>query len=200
MNSKQKQLQKRKIVEIPNLIKIDNLTEIMRIRGVSVYVHWSVLLIAGLILVNMIHHPVGSLVALASYIGVLLIHESGHLIAAQWMRCEVLSIQLYPIFGITKFETPWSKFDHCIIAWGGVIAQVVVAIPVVGWVILFGYTRFEPINALLALLGFFSLGIAAFNLLPIAPLDGTIAWAIIPEFIKRLRVSGGSRSESWKNR
>jgi Zn-dependent protease len=116
------------------------------------------------------------------------------------MHCEVLSIQLYPVFGITKFETPWSRFDHCVIAWGGVIAQAAVALPVVGWVILFGYTRFEPLNALLALLGFFSLGVAAFNLLPIAPLDGAIAWAIIPESIKRLRAHRGSRSTSWKAR
>jgi stage IV sporulation protein FB len=189
-----------KTVEVPIPIRIDKLTEILRIRGVPVYLHWSVLLIAVLILVNVIHHPAGSLLGLAAYISVLLIHESGHLIAAQRMRCEVLSIQLYPIFGITKFETPWSKFDHCLIAWGGVIAQAVVALPTVGWVILFGYTRFEPINAVLALLGFFSLGVAAVNLLPIAPLDGAIAWAIIPESIKRLRGSRGSRPSSWKHR
>ena len=189
-----------KTVEIPIPIRIDKLTEILRIRGVPVYLHWSVLLIAVLILVNVIHHPAGSLLGLAAYISVLLIHESGHLIAAQRMRCEVLSIQLYPIFGITKFETPWSKFDHCVIAWGGVMAQAVVALPIVGWVILFGYTQFETINAGLALLGFFSLGVAAVNLLPIAPLDGAIAWAIIPESIKRLRGNRGSRPASWKHR
>jgi len=189
-----------KTVEVPVPIRIDKLTEILRIRGVPVYLHWSVLLIAVLILFNVIHHPVGSLLGLAAYISVLLIHESGHLIAAQRMRCEVLSIQLYPIFGITKFETPWSKFDHCVIAWGGVIAQAVVALPIVGWVILFGYTRFEPINAVLALLGFFSLGVAAVNLLPIAPLDGATAWAIIPESIKRLRGDRGSRPASWEHR
>ena len=190
----------RKTVEFANPIRIDKLTEIMRIRGVPIYVHWSVLLIAGLIILNVIRHPVVSIVALVAYMGVLLIHESGHLIAAHRMHCEVLSIQLYPVFGITKFETPWSRFDHCVIAWGGVIAQAAVALPVVGWVILFGYTRFEPLNALLSLLGFFSLGVAAFNLLPIAPLDGAIAWAIIPESIKRLRAHRGSRSTSWKAR
>jgi|KBSSwiStaDraftv2_1062776.scaffolds.fasta_scaffold153324_3 Zn-dependent protease len=194
------QLPMRKTVEFANPIRIDKLTEIMRIRGVPIYVHWSVLLIAGLIILNVIRHPVVSIVALVAYMGVLLIHESGHLIAAHRMHCEVLSIQLYPVFGITKFETPWSRFDHCVIAWGGVIAQAAVALPVVGWVILFGYTRFEPLNALLALLGFFSLGVAAFNLLPIAPLDGAIAWAIIPESIKRLRAHRGSRSTSWKAR
>ena len=177
----------RKVIDVPIPIRIDKLTEILRIKGVPVYVHWTVLLISALILVNVIHHPISSLLGLTAYLGVLLIHESGHLIAAQRVHSEVTSIQLYPIFGITRFQSPWSKFDHCVIAWGGVLAQAVVALPVVVWVAFFGYTRFEAINAVIALLGFFNLGVAAFNLLPIAPLDGATAWAIIPESIKRLR-------------
>jgi hypothetical protein len=96
----------RKNVEIPLPIKIDRLTEILRIRGVPVYLHWSVLLIAVFILLNVIRHPVVSLVALSSYLAVLIIHESGHLMAAQRMHCNVFSIHIYPIFGITRFENP----------------------------------------------------------------------------------------------
>jgi Zn-dependent protease len=178
--------------EIPLPIKVDSLTEVMRIRGVGVYLHWTVLLIALIILLNVIRHPLASLLGLAAYLGVLLIHESGHMIAAQRMGCEVFSIEIYPIFGFCKFETPWSRLDHCVIAWGGVIAQAVVAAPIVLYVSIFGYTRFQPINAVLALLGFFSLAVAAFNLLPVPRLDGSIAWGIIPEAIKRIR--GSNRS------
>ncbi len=64
---------------------------------------------------------------------------------------------------------PWSKFDHCVIAWGGVIARAVVAVPILLVVTLYGYTRFEATNAVLALLGFFSVGVAVFNLLPVKP-------------------------------
>jgi Zn-dependent protease len=106
----------------------------------------------------------------------------------------VFSIKLYPIFGITKFQAPWSRFDHCVIAWGGVIAQAVVAIPLIAWILLFGYTHFESVNAVLALLGFFSAAMAVFNLLPIPPLDGATAWAIIPEAIKRARYKSTKRS------
>ncbi len=173
--------------EIPLPIKIDSLTEVMRIRGVGVYLHWTVLLIAAIILLNVIRHPLMSLLGLTAYLSVLLIHESGHMIAAQRLYCKVLSIEIYPIFGFCRFEMPWSRFDHCVIAWGGVLAQAVVAGPVVLYVSMFRYTRFQPINAVLALLGFFSLGVAAFNLLPIPRLDGSIAWGIIPEGIKRLR-------------
>jgi membrane-associated protease RseP (regulator of RpoE activity) len=141
-------------------------TEVLRIKGVPVYVHWSVWAIVALILFNVIRHPLESLLGLVAYLSVLLIHETGHLIAAQRMHCEVLSIRLYPIFGATNFEMPWSKFDHCVIAWGGVLAQAVVAAPIVVGVTLFGYTRFEAVHAVLAILGFFSVGVAIFNLLP----------------------------------
>lgn len=116
------------------------------------------------------------------------------MIAARRLHCEVYSIELYPIFGFCRFETPWSRFDHCVIAWGGVIAQAVIAIPIIVYVSLFGYTRFNSLNAVLAISGFFSLGIAILNLLPMWRLDGRLAWAIIPEAIKRIRVrSSGFR-------
>ena len=186
-----------RIFEIPLPIKVDFLTEVMRIRGVGVYLHWTVLLIAIIILLNVIRHPLTSLLGLMAYLGVLLIHESGHLIAAQRMHCKVFSIELYPIFGFCRFETPWSRFDHCVIAWGGVIAQALVAAPIVAYVSIFGYTRFETTNVVLVLLGFFSLSVAAFNILPIPRLDGSIAWGIIPETFKRIR-NGNRKSPSWK--
>ena len=176
-----------KLIEVPLPIQVKKLTEIMRIQGTPVYVHWSVLVIVLLILAGVIRRPVESLLAMTAYLSVLLIHETGHLVAARRMHCFVDEIRLYPIFGITKFQAPWSKFDHCVIAWGGVIAQTVVAAPIIGFVSIFGYSRFEPINAIFAILGFFSLGVALFNLLPVRPLDGSIAWAIVPESFKRLR-------------
>jgi hypothetical protein len=103
-----------------------------------------------LILFNVIKHPIQSLLALTAYLGVLLIHESGHRVAARKMHCDVNEIRLYPIFGVTEFQTPWSKMDHCVIAWGGVIAQAIVAIPIILAVTIFGYSRFEPLNTVLS--------------------------------------------------
>lgn len=187
-----------KKLEIPVPIKIDKLTEVLRINGVPVFVHWSVWVVVVLIMFNVIRNPLGSILALAAYLGMFLIHEAGHLVAAEKMHCEVHRIRIYPICGITNFETPWSKFDHCVIAWGGVIAQATVFTPIIIAVSLFGYTRFEPINAVLAILGFFSLGTALFNLLPLRPLDGSIAWAIIPEAFKWLRDRRVRHRPSWR--
>jgi membrane-associated protease RseP (regulator of RpoE activity) len=165
----------------------------MRIRGVGVFVHWTVLLICAVILLNVIRHPLASLLGLAAYLGVLLIHESGHLFAAQRMHCRVFSIEIYPIFGFCRFETPWTKFDHCVIAWAGVVAQSIVAIPIVAYIAAFGYTRFNSVNVVLTLIGFVSLGIAGVNLLPVSRLDGFLAWQIIPEWIRRIRLRKASQ-------
>jgi Zn-dependent protease len=188
----------KKLLEVPLPIKLDKLTEILRIQGTPVYVHWSVWLIVVLIMVNVVRRPIQSLLALTAYLGVLLIHETGHLVAARKMHCEVHEIRLYPIFGVTKFQTPWSKMDHCVIAWGGVIAQAIVAIPIITAVTIFGYSGFEPFNTVLAILGFFSIGVAIFNLLPVRPLDGSIAWAIIPEAFRRFRSRGGTGRRTLK--
>ncbi len=185
-------------IQIPTPIEMKKLTRVMKIRGTDVFVHWSVFLIAAIMLAGVLRRPIVTLVALTAYLGVLLIHESGHLIAAQWKHCNVVSIELYPVFGVTYFQTPRSRFDHCVIAWGGVIAQTLVALPVLIWIATLGYTRFEPVNAVLALLGPFSLGVAVVNLLPVGCLDGAVAWGIIPELVRRVsgRNQGGPRS--WK--
>lgn len=168
-------------------IRLDKNTKIGQIRGADLYVHWTVFLVAAVILAGVIRRPVFSLLGLVAYWGVLLLHETGHLIAAQRFGCPVFSIELYSVFGVTRFGTPWSRMDHCIIAWGGVMAQAVIAIPVALWVLLFGYTRFEVVNMLLVILGLFSLGVAILNLLPIPPLDGATAWGIIPAFLSQRR-------------
>ena len=186
-----------KLIQWTTPIRPEKLTHIMKIRGVDVFVHWSVFLIAAFMILGAFQRPALTLVGLASYLSVLL-HETGHLIAAHRRGSEVLSIKLYPIFGITHFETPWSRFDHCVIAWGGVIAQALIAIPLVVGIEFFGLTPFEPVNAALAIFGFFSLAVACFNLLPIPPLDGATAWGIIPALVERARSGGRKSTMKWR--
>jgi Zn-dependent protease len=172
---------------------------VMRVKGVDVYFHWSVFLIGSLILLGALRQPLVALVGLAAWLSVLLIHEFGHLIVANRMGYDALSIEIFPIFGLARFEMPETRFDKAMIAWGGVLAQAVVGIPLVALVIAFGYTPFEAVNALLAILGGFSLCIAALNLLPIAPLDGATAWDLIPAFIERRRTRRRKRAIPYKS-
>lgn len=123
----------------------------MEINGVKVFFHWSVLLIGAVILLGALEDPALAVVVLASYYGVILIHECGHMVAAQSKGCAVPSIELYPVWGITRFEEPYSRFDDCVIAWGGVAAQAMIGVPLVVWVEAFGYTHSQAVNAVLAI-------------------------------------------------
>ena len=49
----------------------------------KVFTHWSVLLIGAIILMGALEEPVLAVTVLVSYYGVILIHECGHMIAAQ---------------------------------------------------------------------------------------------------------------------
>jgi len=174
--------------QFENPIRLDKHTKIGCLRGVDTYVHWTVFAVVALILAGVVRRPLLSFVGLSAFLSVLFIHETGHLIAAQRKGCEVISIELYPFFGLTRFGTPWSRLDHCVIAWGGVIAQAVVAIPILLLVELFGYSRFEVVNMLIAILCYYSIFVAAFNLLPIPPLDGSVAWGILPAWFAERRL------------
>lgn len=127
------------------------------------------------------------LAAWTAYFSVILIHECAHMLAAQWKGCEVTAIELYPIHGFVRFREPWSRYDDAVIAWGGVAAQAVVALPLVAWVAIFGFTRSDAVNVAIGILGYYSLVVAVFNLIPAPPLDGAKAWYLIPELIKRAR-------------
>jgi stage IV sporulation protein FB len=180
-------------------MRLPKLIEIMEIKRVKVRVHWSVVLIGGFIMLGAVENPLLASVVLVSYYGVILLHECGHMVAAQSKGCAVWSIELYPIWGITCFSEPYSRRDCCVIAWGGVVAQLLVALPLLGWVEVFGYTRFQPINAVLAIFGFFSLSTVVFNLLPIRPLDGSIAWGLLPYLFKRPPAHVPKREPGWRS-
>jgi Zn-dependent protease len=189
------------MIEFPNPIRIDRLTRVFRLKGVDVFVHWTVFLIAAVMVYATRRNPWVTLTAGASWLGLLLLHECGHMIFARRRHTPVISIELYPIVGFCRFEIPWSRFDHCVIAWGGVIAQLAVALPMLLWVSTFGYTRFAPVNAVLGILGGYSLVTAALNLLPVRPLDGSMAWYIVPEFIKRRKGRNKKKASSagWRS-
>lgn len=170
-------------------------SEVMEIRGVRVYVHWSVFALSSLFLLGALERPREILVGLFSYYGVILIHECGHMVMAQRKRCHVNWIRLYPILGLVSYDMPYSKLDHAIIAWGGVLAQSVITVPVLLYLSFFGAPQSGAINVALGIWGYLSLGLIAFNLIPVPPLDGATAWKLIPELAKRSWTKSKKREE-----
>jgi Zn-dependent protease len=150
-------------------------------------------------LIGTFRKPLATIVGLAAYLSVLIVHESGHLLMARLKGYDALSMELYPFSGFARFERPSSRFDWALIAWGGVLAQAIVGIPVFLYVVVWGYTPFEPLNAVLAVLGGFSLFVALLNLLPVGPLDGTVAWDLIPAFFEDRRIQGNRRVVPYRS-
>jgi len=171
------------LIRIANPIRPHKLTKVVQILGIDTYIHWSVFATVAFILAGVASRPALTILGLLCYLGIFLIHETGHAFVAQGRRCQVLSIEVYPIFGVTRFEAPWSRVDHCLIAWGGVMAQAVFFVPLIAWLAVFGYSKLEWFNMIIAILGFYSLAVAIFNLLPIRPLDGATAWQLFPELL-----------------
>lgn len=190
-------------IQFANPIRFDTHTRLLSVRGVDVFIHWTIFLIAGFMIYATYRKPWVTIAGGMAWLALILLHECGHMIAAHRMRSKVLSIELYPIHGLCRFELPWSKFNHCVIAWGGVLAQAVVAIPILLWLEVFGYTRFPVINAVIAILGPYSLAVALFNLIPVGRLDGVMAWKIIPEFIRRVKARKNKKakaaSSGWRS-
>lgn len=179
-------------------MQVGRLTRVAQVCGVDVWVHWSIFAIGILIVVGAVRRPASTLIGLAAYLGLLIIHESGHLIMARRRGYQAFSMALYPIFGLAHFEAPDSRIDRALIAWGGVLAQIAVAVPLTLYVVLAGYTRFEALNAVLVILGGYSLLAAVFNLLPVPPLDGSKAWDLIPAWFEQRRIRKDQHPLSYR--
>jgi stage IV sporulation protein FB len=155
-------------------------------RRVPMLVHWSVPALALFVLGAGVQHIFTAASLIASYLAMLIIHEFGHQWVAEWRGCRVVAISIYPLHGSCRYESR-SRYDDILIAWGGPVAQFIVAAPLAVWIKVFGSTRIDQLDVVLAVLGVISPMIALFNLLPIEPLDGRKAWAIIPLAWSRIR-------------
>jgi membrane-associated protease RseP (regulator of RpoE activity) len=181
-------------------VRVRRFFAVTRVSGATVYVHWSVLAITALMMLAAVEDALVTLFAVGAYLGLLLLHEWGHLVAARRSGCAVWSIELYPLHGFTRCSAPPTHYAACVIAWGGVLAQLAVAVPLILLATVFGLTPIGLVNALVVIFGYFSAVIAVINLLPLPRLDGGTAWRIVPYLLRRMRrrphvsLSRGSRS------
>jgi stage IV sporulation protein FB len=174
---------------MPTSLKPIHLIRVGYVRGIAVDVHWSVPLLAAIVLLSSLREFITMLSAICAFLAMLLIHEAGHLIAAKRLGCRPIAMEIFPIVGLARFEQPWSRFDHAVIAWSGVLAQAAVAIPAIAIAEVTGRTRFGPVNAILGVLGPYSIAIACLNLLPVGRLDGRMAWQIFPAWLERRKAT-----------
>lgn len=150
--------------------------------GVPVLGHLSILLSLPYYIWR--HHSLrAGVIVFCAYALLLLIHELGHAAVCRWHRVRVTGIELLLFHGRCLHSAPRREWDSVLIAWGGVGAQLVV----VGltWALIRGlrWAPFETQIWAIPLAGYFidiNLITVAFNLLPVPPLDGAIAWRVLP--------------------
>jgi Zn-dependent protease len=164
------------------------LTTLFSLRGIPVRVHFSVVL--GFLFVSGARFAPG---AWLGYFVLVCMHELGHALLARRYRLQVYDVIIHGLGGYCTHEGTDSAFQRSVIAWGGVLAQLllfvaaaIVSGSTLGHGMLFaavsgqdyvGYAH-TLANDFLGVMLSTNLLIIALNLLPLRGLDGHDAWRL----------------------
>lgn len=151
----------------------------LRIFGAPIYVHWTVLAGAAVLLALSFKTPFTALATLGSYLSMILLHEAGHAYLARRAGARVEAVYLGFFHGLCVFEAPPRERDIYVIAWGGALAQLAVALPLILLANLTPIVRWPVLGEVVLYLGYVSLLWAVVNLIPAPGLDGENAWRLL---------------------
>jgi stage IV sporulation protein FB len=152
-------------------------------RGAPIKLHFSILV--GLLVFSGLRWSPGFVVA---YLCIVLLHELGHAALVWRLGHRVVSVEVTGLGGACHWSSNGSPFEEAVIAWGGVLAQLLLFAASEVWLATlppsssFGWQMagaFTHVN----------LWLIALNLLPIPPLDGARAWGIFRAFRERGRTN-----------
>jgi len=160
--------------------------------GPRLHVHLSVVAVTVVVALAAVQNPAFAAVTLASFLGVTLLHELGHAAVAHHFGYTVQGIWLAAVHGRCEFQAPETPWEHSLIAWGGVTAQLAVALPLLAFDSLWNRSL-GILGPVVLILGYYSCVTVLFNLLPLKGLDGPLAWRIIPLLRQRHRASQAVR-------
>jgi len=145
---------------------------VARIGNTKIMVHITFVL-AAIVLIG-----AGYALYFVVFVGSLLVHEMGHLIAAYFLETEVEQIEIWAFGAVARLEGAWhlEPWSEAIIAMSGPVQSALLA--GLGVLSYLGYTAATPgllVPGRLPLLEFLvrvNLGLLAVNLLPCLPFDG----------------------------
>jgi len=159
-----------------------------RIAGVKVGLHWSLLLVGGLLVEQLAgrrfraHAPgysdaaylVAAAVTAIAFFGCVLAHELGHAVVARRQGIGVDGITLWFLGGVTRLVSePATPMAELAVAGVGPLTSFALGLAATGAGIVARGGGISPLLAdALTWLGVINLVIAVFNALPGAPLDG----------------------------
>lgn len=158
--------------------------KIATVNGIAIYVHATLLLLLGWILLGSAveGHGVAATMEGAALVALLflcvLLHELGHAVTAQRFGIRTRDITLYPIGGIARLERiPRDPRQELMVASAGPLVNVVIAAALLAGLniggAVSGMNRVQLIGGNpLATLMWFNVVLVVFNLLPAFPMDG----------------------------
>lgn len=153
-----------------------------RFRGAPIRVHWTILVMM-VVWSRFTFAPVFWL----GFGLLILIHELGHAALVLRYRLGLSEIALHGAGGYCRHELSGTPLQESAVAWGGVLAQLLLF----GAVQLAELVLGPPQSAFAATLAYVftepNLWLAAFNLIPFEPLDGAKAWPLLGMLARRLR-------------
>jgi len=143
------------------------------LRGVPIYLHATLPL--GLALVSQFSFRPLTWLAL---VVIVLIHEMGHAVLLAGYKLPVLHIVVHGFGGEVQTVDSINPWQRAVVAWGGVLAQVLLFVAVTLSLGLGVWPSGAITTDLYSTLTATNLLIAAFNLLPLGNLDGRQAWRV----------------------
>lgn len=183
----------------PTYIKIRYLA----IYGANISIHWTAIAFA-LLLALTIGNDIIQVIACAIYIMLLVIlHELGHAVFAKKLGYQPTQIILSDVHGYCVYEaneSPNFYRDEALIAWGGVTAQLIVAVPLLVISSLTNLFNVKWMAPVVGVFGYLSVVMVLINLLPFKPLDGGTAWKFLRILWSENRSRRISRRIFKKNR
>lgn len=159
----------------------------VKVLGTRLHVHWSAVAVAAVMLVAWHRQPELALEAVACYFGLILLHEMGHAAMAQRLGCRATDIHLSALHGLCTCDSPETTREDALVAWGGVLAQLAVALPLLALDQVPGFVSGPFAGIPIAVFGYYSVALVVFNLIPKPPLDGAKAWKLLPILAADLR-------------
>lgn len=106
----------------------------------------------------------------------VLLHECGHCLAAQYYSAPIKDIVLYPFGGAASMQIPRDPKQELVIAIAG---------PAVNVLFMPLFLLIGPLNPILATIGYYNIVLLVFNLIPALPMDGgRVLRATLTYFLK----------------
>jgi stage IV sporulation protein FB len=145
------------------------------VRGAPVRIHWSAPL--GAIAFTGFTFSPG---LWAGFFLLVILHELGHAALVRRFGYQVVAVRVHAFGGDCQWAGNPTRAEVAVVAWGGVLAQAALWVAASVLLLVLGEPTSPVLWALAMTFTHVNARMILLNLMPIPPLDGHLAWPLIP--------------------